>query len=441
MVAGFLLVSGVFASTVAVVTGAAVPSAVGSLDARGPTREWAAAPTVRPTPAARSAQLTAQRVAVAQEVLGRQAAAISRDDRRAYLATVDPRARSFAATAARTFDNLQRMRVRQVRFGTPVVHSHAFAPARRAALGPSAWVASAELSFRLAGGDTQPWRTTLRMAFVDRDGVSYVAGDREGPDAGSSLPLWLTERIDVVHGEHSMVAGAAPRDELRRFAHTADLSVQRVSGVWGRSWDRYVVVLVPPSQQQMERLIGVGSHTQTAVAAVTTSVGRPDPALASHIVVNPHTFGRIGSLGRLVVLTHEATHVAAHATVSGVPVWLSEGFADYVGFHRSGLPSAVIAHEFLRDVNRRGPPGGLPGGAEFDPRAKALDEAYEAAWTACRYIVHRWDQATLLRFYVAMDGARTKADQERVYRRVLGTSSDRFVQGWRAYVRDHSDDD
>ena len=333
------------------------------------------------------------------------------------------------------------MRVREVRFGTPVVDMRGFAPARRAALGPSAWVASAELTFRLAGGDTQPWRTTLRMVFVDRDGASYLAGDREGQGPDTSLPLWLTERIDVIHGAHSMVAGSANRDELRRFAHTADLAVQRVSEVWGRRWDQYVVVLVPPSQAQMERLIGVDSHTQTAVAAVTTSVGRPDPALASHIVVNPRTFDQIGSLGRLVVLTHEATHVASRATVSGMPVWLSEGFADYVGFRRSGLPSAVIAHEFLRDVRRRGAPDALPAGAEFDPRAKALDEAYESAWTACRYVAHRWDQATLLRFYVAMDGARTKVDQERVYRRVLGTSSDRFVQGWRAYVREHSGDD
>lgn len=444
LVAGVLLLSGVFASTVAVVTGdheSAVPSAVGALKAGGSAHSpGRIIPAVRPTVAARSGHLTAQRVAVAEELLGRQAAAIRAGDRRTYLATVDPRARSYAAIAARTFDNLRRMGARQLRFGTPVVDSRGLTPARRAALGPSAWVASVELSFRLATGDTQPWRTTLRMAFVDRDGTSYVAGDREGQGSDTSLPLWLTERVDVVRGAHSMVAGTGDPDELRRFAHTADLAVRRVSEVWGRSWDQYVVVLVPPSQAQMERLIGVDSHTQTAVAAVTTSVGRPDPALASHIVVNPHTFDQIGSLGRLVVLAHEATHVAAHATVSAMPVWLSEGFADYVGFHRSGLPPEVIAHEFLRDVNRHGPPSALPGGAEFDPRAKALDEAYESAWTACRYVAHHWDQARLLRFYVAMDGARTKVDQERVYRRVLGVSSERFVQGWRAYVREHSDD-
>ncbi|GAA2757161.1 hypothetical protein [Actinopolymorpha rutila] len=442
LVVGVLLLSGVFASAVAVLTGSAVPSAVGTLNSGGSAHAAGGlTPAALPTVAARSGHLAAQRVAVAEELLARQAAAIRADDRRAYLATVDPRARSYAATAARTFDNLQRMRVRQVRFGTPVVDSRGLTPARRAALGPSAWVASVELSFRLQSGDPQPWQTTLRMVFVNREGVGYVAGDREGQSPGSSLPLWLTERLDVVHGEHSMVAGSGHRDELRQFAHTADLAVRRVSEVWGSSWDQYVVVLVPPSQAQMERLIGVDSHTQSAVAAVTTSVGRPDPALASHIVVNPHTFDQIGSLGRLVVLTHEATHVAAHATVSAMPVWLSEGFADYVGFHRSGLPSQVIAHEFLRDVHRRGPPSALPGGTEFDPRAKALDEAYESAWTACRYIAHRWDQATLLRFYVAMDGARTKVDQERVYRRVLGTSSDRFIQGWRAYVRERSADD
>ncbi|MET9023096.1 hypothetical protein ABZV93_24275 [Actinopolymorpha sp. NPDC004070] len=332
------------------------------------------------------------------------------------------------------------MGVREVQFGTPVVDPSGLTPARRAALGPSAWAARIDMTFRLPTGDTDPWRTTLRLVFVDREGTTYVANDSEGGVA-SPLPLWLIDRVNVVRGRHSLVVGTGDDGELRGFADTADRAVSRVSAVWGSGWEQYVVVLLPSTQAQMERLIGGGAQTQATVAAVTTSVGRTRPERASHIVANPRTFDQLGSLGRLVVLTHEATHVAAHATVSGMPVWLLEGFADFVAFHGSGLSSSVVAWGFLRDVRRRGPPRALPSGAQFDPRAKALDEAYESAWMACRYIAHRWGQLTLLRLYVEMDHAATEGDQYRVYQRVLGVSAERFVQGWRSYVEESSDDD
>lgn len=438
---GGLVLSGAVALTAPAPGPAQVPSAVTmrSAGVLGSERPPVAADGT-PMVSGPTEDVAAERLTLATDVLGRQAAAIRAGDRARYLATIDPASPAFAAVAARTYDNLARMQVVQVRFGTPSPDDGALTADRRSALGPTAWAADVEMAFRLRQGDTQLWRTSLRMAFVERGGRTYVAGDRENQAATDPMPLWLIDKVDVVRGKHSLVVGVGPRARLERYALTTDRSVPRVTSVWGRTWDQYVVVLVPSTQSQMERLIGADTHSQAAVAAVTTSVGRADPNLASHIVINPRTFDQIGSLGRLVVLTHEATHVAAHATMSSMPVWLSEGFADYVGFRGSGLTSSVIAEEFLQEVRSGGAPDALPGGPQFDPQAKALDEAYESAWTACSYIAAQWSQAKLVEFYVAMDRASSAAEQAQVYRRVLRTTEQDFVQGWREYVEARSKD-
>jgi hypothetical protein len=245
------------------------------------------------------------------------------------------------------------------------------------------------------------------MAFVEQAGRTYLASDQEGQASSAPVPLWLAAKVSVVRGTHSLLIGAVPQSRLRQYAGTADRAVPRVTAVWGSDWAQYVVVIVPGTQQQMERAVGVGARSQGAVAAVTTSVGRANPARGSHIVVNPETFDKVGSLGRLVVLTHEITHVAAHATVSTMPVWLSA-------------------------------PAALPGAAEFDPQAKQLDEAYESAWLACRYIARTWSEETLVEFYKAMDLATAKTDEARVYDSVLGTTPTAFAAGWRRYVMDTS---
>lgn len=382
----------------------------------------------------RASHLAAERFDQAQQLLARQAAAVRDRDRDAYLATIDPQEATFAKVAARTFDNLVRMGVTDYRFGSLVEDLGGLTPERREVLGPTAWVADVGVTFRLEGPDPELWKTDLRTVFVERQGVTYLAADGEGTDSGAATPLWLSDTVGVVRSKHTMVIGAGPQSRLERYARTAERSVSRVSRVWGDDWPEYVVVIVPATQAQMERMVGVEPDSQNAVAAVTTSVGRVDPSKASHIVLNPEPFDKIGSLGRIVVLTHETTHVAAHATVSTMPVWLSEGFADYVGFHESGLSTAVIAQEFLAEVRRSGGPEELPGGPDFDPQAKALDQAYESAWSACKYIAYRWGTDTLVEFYRVMDGAKSEAEQDEAYETVLNTTREDFVARWRRYV-------
>lgn len=379
-------------------------------------------------------RLSATRIDEAEQLLKRQAAAVLRGDRQRYLATIDPRSKSFAKAAARTYDNLRRLKVADLRFSRPAEDAGGLTPDRRRELGGTAWLGEVETTIRLAGVDAEPWVSTLRMVFVERNDKVYLAADREGISSTQPLPLWITDEVTVVRGERSLVVGTGSVDRLRAYARTADRAVPRVTGIWGEDWAQYVVILVPRTQREMERLIGAESGSQSAVAAVTTSVGRASARQASHIVVNPSTFGEVGPLGRLVVLTHETTHVASHATVSGMPMWLSEGFADYVGFKDAGLSMSVVAEELFDSVRAEGAPDQLPDGRDFDPRTDQLDRAYESAWLACRYLATHWSEEKLVEFYRAMDQAGTKSAQRELFPELLGVSEERFVQGWREYL-------
>jgi hypothetical protein len=166
---------------------------------------------------------------------------------------------------------------------------------------------------------------------------------------------------------------------------------------------------------------------------VTATVdGSRSPSSPVHILVNPEVFGKLGEEGSRIVMSHEATHVALNAATATMPLWLLEGFADYVALARTDLPVSVTAGQILAEVRREGPPRALPGADEFDPSNKLLGTSYEAAWLACKLLAEEYGEERLVAFYDAVDaGASTDhafAD--------LGTTEEEFTRQWRAYLRE-----
>ncbi|MFC7643582.1 hypothetical protein ACFQX6_24425 [Streptosporangium lutulentum] len=80
------------------------------------------------------------------------------------------------------------------------------------------------------------------------------------------------------------------------------------------------------------------------------------------MIVLPSGYARLSEVGRDVVITHELTHVATGATRGGrVPMWLSEGFADYVGYRDAGIAVRTVAAELAGRCARASCPPGSPG--------------------------------------------------------------------------------
>ncbi|MEU9781273.1 hypothetical protein AB0H92_09910 [Streptomyces phaeochromogenes] len=366
-----------------------------------------------------------------QRVLDTRAAAVRDGSEREFVATQAPAALAAGErAAARTeFRNLRGVPLADWTYRVTGLHRS----------GDRA-TADAELRYRIEGYDRAPIVTARTLSLARADGRWYVTADRPGKD--SSQQLWEQGAVMAVRGEHSLVLGVGrPRDALRHYAELADRAVPAVREAWGEDWSRRVVVLVPKSLDGMAGLLGAPASGYRGIAAVTTGeAGGSAKAPADRIIVNPDAYGVLGAFGRQVVLTHETTHVATRASTSAAtPLWLSEGYADWVGYRGTGRTAPQAAPELARAVAEGRVPDVLPGDGDFGfgGDAGSLARAYEGGWLACRMIAERWGEVRLGEFYRAVGEREKRAGAvEAGLEEVLGTSLEEFTGLWRAYVRD-----
>lgn len=301
--------------------------------------------------------------------------------------------------------------------------------------------ADVELRYRVEGYDRGPVTVgrTVRLSRDDGGGAWSVDSDRPAKESGQQP--WDQGAVEVVRGTHSLVLGVGQSTAmLRRFADLADRAVPAVSDAWDGDWSRRVVVVVPRSVEGMAGLLGSPASSYRGIAAVTTGeTGGREHAPADRIIVNPDAYGLLGSLGKQVVLTHETTHVATRAdTTSATPLWLSEGYADWVGYRGSGRTAAQAAPELADAVAEGRVPARLPTDEDFGFTAEAeeLARAYEGGWLACRMIAEQWGEDRLDAFYRAVGAHDKRAGAvEGALHEVLGTTPDDFTARWREYLR------
>ncbi len=297
--------------------------------------------------------------------------------------------------------------------------------------------AAAELRYRIAGYDTVPATAAREVELVRHGDRWRVAADR--PAAGARPQLWDQGPVSVSRGRYGLVLAvrsAAVRPELpAALAAAADEAVPAVSAAWPGTWPRKVLLVVPASVDDMAALLGSPASAYAGMAAVTTGRVGGGPGPADRVTVNAQAYGELGALGRRVVLTHETVHVATRsATPAGTPLWLSEGFADWVAYRGSGRSPAQAAPALARAVRRGEVPAALPGGGAFafGGDADALAASYEGAWLACLMMAERWGAQAPAAFYAA--AARSSAPA--AFASVLGTDERTFTADWRAYLRE-----
>ncbi|HSE07289.1 MAG TPA: hypothetical protein VLB29_01375 [Nocardioidaceae bacterium] len=301
--------------------------------------------------------------------------------------------------------------------------------AERRTLGDEAWVGTVALDWRIKGYDTRVSTMEVSFTFVDTpDGVAFGSADG---DHGNPAPLWLLTDLAVAESQRALVAVADER-RLDRYAQLADEAVRDVRDVLPQ-WRGRLVVEVPSDKAQLHRVLDAQPNAYDSIAAVTATVdGSMSPTSPVHILVNPDVFGKLGEEGSQIVMSHEATHVATNAATASMPLWLLEGFADYVALARSELPVEVTGSQILAEVRRNGPPKALPGPDEFDPANKLLGTSYESAWLACRLLAETYGEDRLIDFYESVDSG-VSVDEAFTQ---LGTTERAFTKGWRAYLRE-----
>jgi hypothetical protein len=429
--------------SVALVSGAAIAAMAARSD-EAPARGRASVGS-RPSPTA-AADTTPDaaevRVQALQKLLDTRSRAVLDGDRAAWLATVDPHSEGFRRKQSTVFSNFRAVPFSDWSYTYAGV-ARALSTHRASELGGGAWVARVQAGYRLRGYDGASSLTEQFLTLVERDGRWYVASTSDG----ATVPQpWDLGRVRVVKGSHVLVLGTASTASLDQFAAAGDRAVASVSEVWGRDWDRRAVLVVPRTEREMGRLLQRPSDGLSQIAAVTTgelAQGDHGVARSDRVVINPDAFHRLGDSGRRVVLVHEMTHVAVRSsTTAPVPIWLSEGFADYVGYRDVGLSRRTIAADVLALVRRGKGPRELPGTDDFDPTRTTIAPAYSGSWLACRLIAERYGQAALVRLYrtaattpVDDDGPDPEAAVQAAFAKVLGTSVAEFTSAWRDDMR------
>ncbi|MEV0169635.1 hypothetical protein AB0I00_00725 [Streptomyces sp. NPDC050803] len=354
-----------------------------------------------------------------QRVLDRRSAAV-----------LDRDASAFARTGAREgFDRLRAVPFAEWSYRVTGLHR----------TGDTATV-EADLRYRVEGHDTAPVVAgrTLRLG-LDAGGEWYV--DSERPAKKAAEQLWDQGEVMVARGERSMVLGVGQSAEkLASYAELADRAVPEVTRAWGTEWPRRTVVLVPESLEGMAGLLGSPASSYRGIAAVTTGeTGTKGESPADRIIVNPVAYGVLGATGKQIVLTHETAHVATRAhTGAATPLWLSEGYADWVGYLAAGRTPSQAAPELWRAVTDGRVPAALPTDEDFGftGSASELAQAYEAGWLACRLVADQWGEDKLREFYRAVGAHEKRAGAvEDAMEKVLGTTLEDFTWQWREYLR------
>ncbi|HEX5496498.1 MAG TPA: hypothetical protein VFX70_18200 [Mycobacteriales bacterium] len=381
----------------------------------------------------------AARTAAVRDLLERHASALLRRDRAAFLATVDPRATAFRASQSALFANLAQVPLESWDYKLDPSSAEPVSDPSFARYGDPVWAPRVTLRYALRGFDPVPTDRPQFLTFVRRGGRWYLGSDRDFDGRGDRTwrGLWDFGPVVAYRGSASLVL-AHPRsaNRLATFASVVDRAVPHVTDVWGPGWSQRVVVLIPDTQQEMSHLIG-GQFALAHIAAVATADytdASSRTVRGQRVVINPSNLDRLGSVGRLVVLRHEITHVATRAiTGPAAPIWLVEGFADYVGYLDTGVPVTVAAQELRAEVRRGRVPAALPTAKDFGGDNPRLSQSYEEAWLACRLLAARTGQAGLVRFY-RLVGSSTGDPRQAVTRALRVTahlSYPQFVADWR----------
>lgn len=405
-------------------------------------------------------------------LLDARAKAVGAGDASAWVATVDPSVPGLRGRQQAVFDRIRQVRPTSWRY--EVLPPDATLPQdRREVIGVPAFLAHVALDYRVAPGTPEVRRD--QHVTVAWRGRWLVAGTDDGVQ---QRDVWDLGPVDVRRGARSVVvaaaSGAVPG---ARTAAEADAASARVDAVWGANWPRTSLVQVPANLADMAALLGrSGTDGLSQLAAVTTGQRRTtgavapaaphpsasataqtgdtlaDPAMGDLVVLNPTAFSGLTPTGRTAVLTHELTHVATRASVrTSPPVWVDEGFADYVAYLDTPLTARDVAADVLDSPSRLAALTDLPDDSAFDPSAGDVGPAYAQAWLAMRYVDREGGTPMVVDFYRVAAGLSPlrhwpapapvrpslapRTPLEHACYDVVGYLEPSFVRRWVAYVR------
>ncbi len=347
--------------------------------------------------------------------LDRRAAAVRHHDTRKFEAGLAHQDRGFRRAQTTYLDNLDQLPVAKFRY--------TFDPADLVLEGDDYWVV-VDVHLQLAGFDRVPVVSPDRYRFTPRAGHGYLLAsvtdrDWERRNHVQAEP-WETGPVEV--REEPGVLGIFDAGSLP-YADGVMSAVGRglaaVAGVVPYPWSRSVVVYALADTAYLsgiEDLPG-GDPEQLDGVAFPVPV-RPTSAAtaATRFLLHPRMLDHPGPQ-RDRLIRHELTHVAIGERDDDVPVWLSEGIAEYVSVRPLAPEDRLISGDALAaaEAGIRD----LPADRTFNDGHSGAN--YGIAWWACQWIADSYGPTSLWSLLDAMHGTDESPDQ--VLTSLLGINS------------------
>lgn len=265
-------------------------------------------------------------------------------------------------------------------------------------------------SLQLAGYDAAPVTSQGRYRFAP---VARHPGRMLLTAVTEADPQpWDTGPVEVREGSGVLgVFDPGSVDQAPALIASVEAGVAAVSAAVPYDWSRTVVVYALSDPAFLDGLEDVPGDDPGDLDAVAFPAGD-----GTRFVLNPGIVDRPGrERDRLV--RHELTHVAVGTRDDDVPVWLSEGLAEYVSVRPLApedrrIPEAAVAAAEAGVAD-------LPDDATFNDEDS--DAHYGLAWWAVEYLVDAYGDEAPWQLLDAMGVA--GADPDAVLRERFATST------------------
>ncbi len=366
-----------------------------------------------------------------QRLLDQRAEAVRQHDLARFLRTLDRSNARFVARERTYFANLEQLPL--ARFGYRV--STRSWPKL---LGSPSWgrdvhVPRVQVLTQLAGFDAAPVRRVTGFAFRRVQGRLVIVSDRTGagsPYPGSQPAPWDLTRVHV--RDRGNVLGifddrAWPRSlAVMSAVHAGIYDVARAVPY---AWPDRAVVYGFYDHAVLASFDAVPGGNIDHLGALTFPVyavpGGPG-VVSRRFTLLPASL-RAGEpfLGQIV--RHELTHIAVGVHDDGLPVWLAEGVAEYVGARPLSTSERRIAT--LAVSRAASGAGSMPASKTYNHDHQQWH--YALSWMAVDYIAATRGEATVWRLVAALHAhgrGTSDANQDPVLLQVLGYDSHQLAR-------------
>ncbi|WBQ06265.1 hypothetical protein [Kribbella sp. CA-293567] len=359
------------------------------------------------TPSATGAVVSAEELAEQKMAAGidvalkGRAAALQSGTLAQFLAYSDPKNVKQLERDRQVFANLRLIGMKQVSY----LRQLSFTPELRPKLGKNARAVRVKMLTQIAGIDPAPRLTQLGFALVERGGRWLVVDDddAEAGERGDGREPWEIGPIEVSRGRGVLVISSPGDGENgRRLVKEALAAVPAVQAATKRAQAGILVVAMAGARSWDQTTI-TGGHPADAVAipnfTPTNAEATEYKVTASRIVINPTGRKKTDRF----LLAHEFVHAAMAPLGDGAPIWLVEGYAEYVQYRlleRSNYSDWVAGERRqFRSTARKSlvvlPIDGVFHG-DYD------ESSYGIAWIIVEHLVKKYGQSTVNAFYAEL---------------------------------------